>query len=1015
MATERIDIIITEKGGRVVTRSIDGIGNTSQRSAKQVNGLRKVIGLLGGALAIRQLAATADAFTLITNRIRLTDVGFRNLEGSYQKLFDISQKTRTPLEQNVQLFQKAAFAANDLGASEEELFKFVEAVGKAMAIQGAGANTARGALLQLSQAVGTTIVRAEEFNSILEGAFPLAQAMARGIDSAAGSVARLRIQIIAGEITSRELFQGVLSQADELDQMFKTTIPTIGQSITVLNNAWISYIGHANQASGASEFLARSIIGLANNFDILALSVAALIAILSATFVFTKLAAAFAVLRAGAIALFVAFGTLTAGLALLTEAGGVAYISSLVLGAGFSALLAPLGLMAIAAGAVIGVYVLMQKHSQLLQVRLKAERMELEQYNDTIEQKTFLTKQDAIESLKAAKASLVSAQASNVLQWLELQRATIDAEGAAASYNETVGSIFLTGAAGGALLMGMNKTKEKLEEVRAEMDLNTAQMNRLKDVMELINVTIEAFVDREEEMAKALRDQTLRAFRALLDQIDPVGAALRDLADAEDVLNNAIAAGILVSDESGTALERKAMILERLKASLSDQLDPLGALTDALEQEMELLKLGNDERQIEVQLRRIIEGLNEAGVVATDAQTEAIRRQLEAQQQLNREQQRQASARRSVEGQFVDPFVDAGAHLDAINQLKEEGVLSAEAAKNAIDDLGLSLITLQNQMGDGTFATGFIEQMALITDAATTWRSEIGGIFGGLFETISDGFADAFADAIVFGENFGDAIRAVADQAIAALISALVKLGIQMVLNWALGETLAATATGAAVAQATIVGAAWTPAAIAASLATAGANSAPAIAGMTAAAVAGEALFAASAVAAAEGGLIRGPGTGTSDSIPAMLSDKEFVVNAKAANDNMRVLELINSGTNVEKFLPDMMLREGRTNLAEGGRVASNDNIQPRMADGGFVSSATAASETRTISRTQNGGTRSSGEDRVTIENHEAPVRVVTIFDPEMLLDVLSSDAGERLVINVIERNPDTVKRLLSR
>ncbi len=47
---------------------------------------------------------------------------------------------------------------------------------------------------------------------------------------------------------------------------------------------------------------------------------------------------------------------------------------------------------------------------------------------------------------------------------------------------------------------------------------------------------------------------------------------------------------------------------------------------------------------------------------------------------------------------------------------------------------------------------------------------------------------------------------------------------------------------------------------------------------------------------AASGGYIRGPGSTTSDSIPAMLSDREFVVNADATAKHIDLLHAINSG-----------------------------------------------------------------------------------------------------------------------
>jgi hypothetical protein len=69
---------------------------------------------------------------------------------------------------------------------------------------------------------------------------------------------------------------------------------------------------------------------------------------------------------------------------------------------------------------------------------------------------------------------------------------------------------------------------------------------------------------------------------------------------------------------------------------------------------------------------------------------------------------------------------------------------------------------------------------------------------------------------------------------------------------------------------------------------------------------------------AASGGYIRGPGSGTSDSIPAMLSNGEFVINAEATKRNKRLLEAINSNE-IAKF-------------ASGGAVGvmSNINETPR-------------------------------------------------------------------------------------
>jgi len=80
---------------------------------------------------------------------------------------------------------------------------------------------------------------------------------------------------------------------------------------------------------------------------------------------------------------------------------------------------------------------------------------------------------------------------------------------------------------------------------------------------------------------------------------------------------------------------------------------------------------------------------------------------------------------------------------------------------------------------------------------------------------------------------------------------------------------------------------------------------------------------------AATGGLISGPGTGTSDSIPAMLSDGEYVINAKAAGANRGLLDAINSG-DIQGFSGGGHAKKGKKKLAPAERraaaIAKGDN-----------------------------------------------------------------------------------------
>lgn len=120
----------------------------------------------------------------------------------------------------------------------------------------------------------------------------------------------------------------------------------------------------------------------------------------------------------------------------------------------------------------------------------------------------------------------------------------------------------------------------------------------------------------------------------------------------------------------------------------------------------------------------------------------------------------------------------------------------------------------------------------------------------------------------------------------------------------------------------------------------------------------------------ASGGLVSGPGTSTSDSIPARLSHGEYVINARAVSRlGVSFLDAINGLSAGPRI--------------SGGRLA--------FAAGGLVPEASAQPATN-----QN-------------------IRIVNVIDPAMAADYLNSSAGERVVMNLIQRNAASVRNILGR
>ena len=235
-------------------RNLDALGRTARL-------VGRTLGLLFAGAGLRSVSNAADAYTKLGNQIALVTENSTQAAVIQGELFALADRARAPIEEIGTLYGRAALSAKELGATQGELLEFTEGVAQALAINGSNASEARGALIQLSQALGSGIVRAEEFNSVLEGARPVLVAVADGLDV---TVAGLRQLVIDGEVTSREFFDAFQSQLGNLQSQFEQTNSTIGQAGTILNNAFVEAIGTISSFSGASNGIVEIFRSLAD-------------------------------------------------------------------------------------------------------------------------------------------------------------------------------------------------------------------------------------------------------------------------------------------------------------------------------------------------------------------------------------------------------------------------------------------------------------------------------------------------------------------------------------------------------------------------------------------------------------------------------------------------------------------------------------------------------------------------------------------------------------------------------
>lgn len=229
-------------------------------------GRRFAAGLAAG-VSVAAFTRLSDAATRIDNALKVAGLSGENLEKVYGRLRDSAIKNAAPIEALVELYGRAALVQKELGISGEELLGFTDKIAVALRVSGKSAAESSGALLQLSQALGSGVVRAEEFNSILEGAQPIAQAAAAGLKEAGGSVAKLRQLVVDGKVSSEAFFRAFEAGSVILEDKVAGAQLTVNQALGNLQTSLIDAVREFNAATGASDRLAKGINNLAQGVN----------------------------------------------------------------------------------------------------------------------------------------------------------------------------------------------------------------------------------------------------------------------------------------------------------------------------------------------------------------------------------------------------------------------------------------------------------------------------------------------------------------------------------------------------------------------------------------------------------------------------------------------------------------------------------------------------------------------------------------------------------------------------
>lgn len=233
---------------------------TAQQGSNAMDNLsNKVVGVVAAYASIQSVAklvALSDSMTQTSARLNLINDGLQTTEELQDKIFASAQRSRAEYSTMADIVAQLGQRAGDAFSSNDETIAFAENLNKMFVIAGASQQEVASASLQLTQALGSGVLRGEELNAVFEAAPNVIQSIADYMEVPIGTI---RDMASEGVITADIVRNALLSATDDINSQFEAIPMTWSQVWT----------GVMNELVYASQPLLEIINLLAQHWSIL--------------------------------------------------------------------------------------------------------------------------------------------------------------------------------------------------------------------------------------------------------------------------------------------------------------------------------------------------------------------------------------------------------------------------------------------------------------------------------------------------------------------------------------------------------------------------------------------------------------------------------------------------------------------------------------------------------------------------------------------------------------------------
>ncbi|MBT1898023.1 tape measure protein [Enterobacter hormaechei subsp. xiangfangensis] len=252
---------------RVTGRIESDLSKADKAADRLSTGLNKVGVAIAGAFTIQaaqRIIEIADSMNTLQARVARLSPDADKARETMSSLSAIASGSGNSLEETERLWESLTTALKETGATNQQVLSLTDTLQKIGTVGGSSTEEMANALRQFGQSISGGIVRAEEFNSILEQMPELARQIAAGLGVSIGG---LRKMMLEGKLTAQDALNAIQKQSQNVNEEFSKMPVSIDRAKNSLDVAFKNAISDLNQAIGLTSTLAGLMQSVADNLN----------------------------------------------------------------------------------------------------------------------------------------------------------------------------------------------------------------------------------------------------------------------------------------------------------------------------------------------------------------------------------------------------------------------------------------------------------------------------------------------------------------------------------------------------------------------------------------------------------------------------------------------------------------------------------------------------------------------------------------------------------------------------